>query len=49
MLSLTFAEADCTVDVYVFGDEADPGLCPTGDPDEGCHSKDYLHRMPNRP
>ncbi|MFE9866853.1 hypothetical protein ACFYPZ_29610 [Streptomyces sp. NPDC005506] len=44
VLSLTFSADDCRVDAYLFGDEDDPVMCPTADPDEGCESIGYLHR-----
>nr|WP_168723371.1 hypothetical protein [Streptomyces sp. SAT1]ANO41941.1 hypothetical protein A8713_032265 [Streptomyces sp. SAT1] len=44
VLSLTFSVGDCTVGAYLFGDEDDPVLCPTDDPDDGCPSKGYLRR-----
>lgn len=49
VLSLTFTGSECAVHAYVFGDAADPALCPTDDPDDGCRSKDYLQRIPGRP
>ncbi|MFF1966299.1 hypothetical protein ACFVW5_22320 [Streptomyces sp. NPDC058232] len=45
VLSLTFSADDCRVDTYLFGDEDDPSMCPTADPDEGCESIGYLHRI----
>lgn len=47
-LSLTFSADGCTVDTYLFGDEEDPAMCPTADPDEGCPPTEYLHRT-NQP
>ncbi|WP_309055320.1 hypothetical protein [Streptomyces sp.] len=44
VLSLTFSSNDCTVDTYLFGDEDDPAMCPTDDPDAGCPASGYLHR-----
>ncbi|MFD8205838.1 hypothetical protein ACFV2S_05435 [Streptomyces sp. NPDC059695] len=44
VVSLIFSAGDCEVDVYLFGDEEDPVLCPTGDPDVGCPSDSYLER-----
>ncbi|WP_392839260.1 hypothetical protein [Streptomyces sp. LN500] len=38
MLSLTFSADGCRVDTYLFGDEDDPSMCPTADPDEACDS-----------
>ncbi|MFD7134795.1 hypothetical protein [Streptomyces sp. NPDC059894] len=43
-LALTFATDGCTVDAYLFGDEGDPGMCPTDDPDDGCPATGYLNR-----
>ncbi|MEV3993779.1 hypothetical protein AB0J57_33320 [Streptomyces sp. NPDC049837] len=42
VLSLTFSPDDCTVHAYLFGDEDDPVLCPTRDPDDGCRADGYL-------
>ncbi|MEU0601989.1 hypothetical protein ABZ484_27675 [Streptomyces sp. NPDC006393] len=44
VLSLTFSTGDCTVDAYLFGDEDDPAMCPTDDPDDGCPATGYLDR-----
>ncbi|MFJ1551680.1 hypothetical protein [Streptomyces sp. NPDC088246] len=44
VLSLIFSAGDCEVYVYFFGDEDDPSMCPTGDPDAGCPSDGYLHQ-----
>jgi hypothetical protein len=44
VLSLTFSSPDCTVDAYLFGDEDDPAMCPTADPDDGCPTTGYLSR-----
>jgi hypothetical protein len=44
VLSLIFSNGDCEVDAYLFGDEDDLVMCPTGDPDDGCPSGGYLHR-----
>ncbi|MFI8829351.1 hypothetical protein [Streptomyces sp. NPDC053431] len=44
VLSLIFSIGDCEVDAYLFGDEDDPVMCPTGDADVGCPSDGYLHR-----
>ncbi|MFC9589377.1 hypothetical protein ACFTUC_06205 [Streptomyces sp. NPDC056944] len=44
VVSLIFSAGDCEVDAYLFGDEDDPVLCPTGDPDVGCPSAGYLER-----
>jgi hypothetical protein len=44
VVSLIFSASDCEVDAYLFGDEDDPVMCPTGDPDAGCPSDGYLHR-----
>lgn len=43
MLSLTFPDRDGSVSAYVFGDEDEPAMCPSEDPDGGCPSG-YLHR-----
>lgn len=45
MLPLTFSAGDCTVATYLFGDEGNPAMCPTADPDEGCTATGYLHRI----
>ncbi|MGW2013999.1 hypothetical protein [Streptomyces sp. NPDC001927] len=47
VLSLIFSTGDCEVDAYLFGDEDDPAMCPTGDPDVGCPGDGYLHRNQN--
>ncbi|MFD7715548.1 hypothetical protein [Streptomyces sp. NPDC059814] len=44
VLSLIFSSGGCEVNVYLFGDEDDPAMCPTGDPDDGCPNDGYLHR-----
>jgi hypothetical protein len=44
VLSLTFSATDCAVDVYLFGDEDDPVMCPTDEPDDGCPTTGYLSR-----
>ncbi|MEU4506037.1 hypothetical protein [Streptomyces sp. NPDC024089] len=44
VLSLTFSAGACEVYVYLFGDEDDPSMCPTQDPDAGCPSDGYLRR-----
>jgi hypothetical protein len=44
VVSLIFSVSDCEVDAYLFGDEDDPVMCPTGDPDVGCPSDGYLQR-----
>ncbi|MFC8835803.1 hypothetical protein ACFT8V_21820 [Streptomyces griseoincarnatus] len=44
VLSLIFSTGDCEVDVFLFGDEDDPVMCPTGHPDAGCPGDGYLHR-----
>lgn len=45
VLSLIFSVGDCEVAAYLFGDEDDPVMCPTGeDPDAGCPSDGYLRR-----
>lgn len=44
VVSLVFSAGDCEVDAYLFGDEDDPVMCPTGDPDVGCPSDDYHER-----
>ncbi|MFJ5779312.1 hypothetical protein [Streptomyces sp. NPDC093094] len=44
VLELTSASVTCTVTVYLFGDEEDPVMCPTGDADAGCLSDEYLRR-----
>ncbi|GAA0611979.1 hypothetical protein [Streptomyces crystallinus] len=51
---LALSAGKCTVDVYLFGDEDDPAMCPTDDADDGCPSDTYLHRTskpgePRRP
>jgi hypothetical protein len=43
-VSLSSGTQDCSVDVYLFGDEDDPAMCPTDDPDAGCPSDGYLSR-----
>ncbi|MFC8914873.1 hypothetical protein ACFT5C_03795 [Streptomyces sp. NPDC057116] len=48
-LALTFSGSDCEVTAYFFNDEADPVMCPTDDPDDGCRSDDYLKRVADRP
>ncbi|MFF2327049.1 MULTISPECIES: hypothetical protein [unclassified Streptomyces] len=44
VLSLIFSISDCEVDVHLFGDEDDPSMCPTADPDAGCPNDGYLRR-----
>lgn len=45
-VQLTFSGTDCTVPVFLFGEEDDPVMCPTdGDPDAGCEYDAYLHRI----
>ncbi|MFE5710326.1 hypothetical protein ACFQ7J_05785 [Streptomyces sp. NPDC056501] len=44
VLSLIFSTGDCEVAAYLFGDEDDPVMCPTGDSDVGCPSDGYLQR-----
>jgi hypothetical protein len=44
VLSLVFSTDDCEVDAYLFGDDDDPVMCPTEDPDVGCPSDGYLMR-----
>ncbi|WP_331725315.1 hypothetical protein [Streptomyces zaomyceticus] len=44
VLSLIFSTGDCEVGAYLFGDEDDPVMCPTGDADVGCPSDGYLQR-----
>ncbi|MFG3023849.1 hypothetical protein ACGFZQ_35855 [Streptomyces sp. NPDC048254] len=44
VLSLGSVASECTVTVYLFGDEDDPVMCPTGDADAGCPSDEYLRR-----
>ncbi|MGW0561646.1 hypothetical protein ACWDZ4_13755 [Streptomyces sp. NPDC003016] len=45
VLSLTFSAGDCEVAAYLFGDEDDPVMCPTGDdPDAGCPGDGCLDR-----
>ncbi|MFC4983630.1 hypothetical protein [Streptomyces atroolivaceus] len=46
VLSIIFSAGDCEVLVYLFGDEDDPSMCPTGYPDAGCPNDGYLHRHP---
>ncbi|MFB6523288.1 hypothetical protein [Streptomyces sp. NPDC056401] len=43
-LSLSFDGRKCSVDVYLYGDDADPGMCPAPDADEGCGLIGYLQR-----
>ncbi|MFI8327153.1 hypothetical protein [Streptomyces sp. NPDC085529] len=45
VLSLVFSTGDCEVGAYLFGDEDDPVMCPTGDADVGCPSDGYLRRI----
>ncbi|MEU9059685.1 hypothetical protein AB0D13_12655 [Streptomyces sp. NPDC048430] len=44
VLSLVFLADGCEVYVYLFGDEDDPAMCPTGAPDAGCPNDGYLNR-----
>ncbi|MET7474702.1 hypothetical protein ABZT17_10145 [Streptomyces sp. NPDC005648] len=44
VLSLASVASSCTVTVYLFGDEDNPVMCPTGDADAGCPSDEYLRR-----
>jgi hypothetical protein len=44
VLSLESVAGKCTVTVYLFGDQDDPVMCPTGDADAGCPSGEYLRR-----
>ncbi|MCX4778044.1 hypothetical protein [Streptomyces sp. NBC_01264] len=44
MLSLKFDGRRCSVDVYLYGDDADPAMCPAPDADEGCADTGYLQR-----
>ncbi|MFE5591176.1 hypothetical protein [Streptomyces sp. NPDC056549] len=44
VVSLMFSAGDCEVGAYLFGDEDDPVMCLTGDPDVGCPSDGYLER-----
>ncbi|MGP3638362.1 hypothetical protein ACTU45_34490 [Streptomyces sp. 24-1644] len=44
VLSLILSIGDCEVGAYLFGDEDDFVMCPTGDADVGCPSDGYLHR-----
>ncbi|MFJ1863917.1 hypothetical protein ACIOD1_04740 [Streptomyces sp. NPDC088097] len=41
---LTLSSPDCTVSVFLFGEEDDPAMCPTFDPDAGCPRTGYLRR-----
>ncbi|MER5487894.1 hypothetical protein ABT024_32405 [Streptomyces sp. NPDC002812] len=43
-LSLKFDGRECSVDVYLYGDDADPAMCPAPDADEGCADTGYLER-----
>ncbi|WP_141726224.1 hypothetical protein [Actinacidiphila rubida] len=44
-MELSFsATTDCTVSVYLFGDDEHPAMCPTEDADAGCPSSSYLNR-----
>ncbi|MEV0027227.1 hypothetical protein AB0H45_34535 [Streptomyces atroolivaceus] len=49
VLSLVFLADGCEVYVYLFGDEGDPSMCPTGDPDAGCPNDGYLYRNKTTP
>ncbi|QIP88248.1 hypothetical protein GLX30_34285 [Streptomyces sp. Tu 2975] len=45
-LHLTFSGTDCVIPVLLFGEVADPVMCPTGgDPDAGCERDEYLTRV----